>query len=66
MRCNKSFIKINPCGGFVDDYKVRDKNGVGGYLTPAFLFVSFFFDAKLSREMPAEKMLMPGGLQKLL
>jgi hypothetical protein len=25
MRCFLSFIKINPCRGVVDDYKVRDK-----------------------------------------
>jgi hypothetical protein len=63
MRCFPSFIKINPCRGIVDDYKVRDKIGAGGYLTPALLFVSSFFDAKLSREMPAEKMLIIGGLR---
>ena len=38
-----SFIKINPCRGIVDDYKVRNKIGAGGYLTPALLFVSSFF-----------------------
>jgi hypothetical protein len=30
MRCFKSFIKINPCRGVINDYKVRDKIGAGG------------------------------------
>jgi hypothetical protein len=31
-----------------------------------FLFVSSFFDAKLGRENRVEKMLMPGGLLRVL
>jgi hypothetical protein len=64
MRCFPPFVKINPCRGVVDDYKVREKIELGGCLTPALLFVSSFFDAKLGGEELAEKMFMPEGFLK--
>jgi hypothetical protein len=58
---NPSYIKINPCGGVVDDDKVREKS-VGLLHDARFSVCVIFFDAKLRQDNWVEKMLMPGGL----